>query len=113
MTALDKRQQAFREMDKGVFNILKLALAYDMTDDLFIQVAHDIRNTFPPAARKEMLAYTKEIEIYVTGSQWRYGWWWNRQTHKHISVDITFNPYKSTLSAWTDPDEPDGIALFR
>ena len=101
MTALDERQTAFREMDAGGFNILNLA------------IAHDIRTTLPPNARKEMLAYTKEIEIYVSGSQWRYGWPWNRKMHKHISADITFNPYKATLSCWTDPKEPGGIVCFQ
>lgn len=113
MTKLDERQTAFREMDAGVFNILKLAMAYDMTDDLFIKVAHDIRTTLPPNARREMLAYTKEIEIFVMGRQWRYGWPWDRKTHKRISAEITFNPYRATLSCWTDPEEPGGIVCFR
>ena len=114
MSALDVRQQAFREMDAGVFNILKLALASDMTDDLFIQVAHDIRTTIPPNARKEMLACTKEIEIFVSGRQWQTGWWFcKKTTWKHINAEITFNPYKASLSCWTDPKEPGGIVCFQ
>lgn len=114
MAALDERQQAFREFDKGAFNILKLALARDMTQDLFDQVARDIRTTIPPKARKEMLCYTKEIEIYVSGSQRQTGWWWGKKTTwKHITAEITFDPYCSRLSAWTDPKALDGIVLFQ
>ncbi len=113
-TKLDERQQAFEEFDRGVFNILKLALAYDMTDDLFARVRSDIRTTIPPNARREMMRYAKQIDILVTGSQWRIGWWFGKKrTHKIISAEITFNPYRSSLSCWTDPTVPGGIVCFR
>jgi hypothetical protein len=114
LTKLDERQHAFREFDCGVFNILKLALSYDMTDDLFIKVAHDIRLTIPPNAKREMLAYTKEIEIFVSGRQWQTGWWFcKKTTWKRLNAEITFNPYKASLSCWTDPKAPDGIVCFQ
>lgn len=114
MNALDERQQSFREFDKGVFNILKLALAYDMTQDLFNQVEKDIRLTIPRKAAKEMLLYTDKIEIYVSGRQWKIGWWWGKRTlWKHINATITFEPYSTSLAAWTDPKEPGGIVCFQ
>ena len=113
MTALDERPRAFREFDVAVFNILRLALAYDMTPENFRQVEKDIALSILPAARKQMMMYTDKIDIYVSGSQWKYGWWWDRKIHKHITADITFNPYKASLSAWLDPTAPDGIRCFQ
>lgn len=112
--ALDARQQAFKEFEDGAFNVLSLALAYDITDHLCRQVEIDIRTTIPPNAKREMLRYTKTIDIYVSGTQWKRGWWWGKKTiYKHLTADITFNPYRTTLSVWTDPKAPDGIVRFR
>jgi hypothetical protein len=111
-----ERQRRFEEFDRSVFNILKLALHYDLTPELFAQVKKDIRLAVTPEARAEMLLYTDKIKITVTGRQWyfRHGWFWRKKTlHKHLTAEIVFEPYKSTLSVWTDPKAPDGIVCFQ
>lgn len=99
-----RRLDAFAEFDKGVFNILKLAMAYDLTAQKLREVERDIALTIPPNAKQEMLRYTDRVVIIVHGSQRKVGWWWKRRLHKHISAEITFDPYRTTLSVWTDKD---------
>jgi len=110
---LDRRQESFREFKQGVFNVLKLALAYDLNRAIFEQYEKTIRLTMPAEARAQMLAYTDTIEVSVSGRQWQAGWWFAKKTtHKHITADILFNPYRMTLSAWTDPKAEGGIVCF-
>jgi hypothetical protein len=111
---LSERQQAFREFDRGVFNILKLAIEHDVDARLCSEIERDIKVTIPPAARREMLRYTDAIEVNVYGRQWSTGWpFCKKTTHKHLTADVIFNPYKASLSVWTDPNEPGGIVCFQ
>jgi hypothetical protein len=112
----EERQERFREFDRGALNIMKLALAYDLTPTLFAQVESDIRRSITPYCRVEMLLYTDKIDIVVSGrtSVRRHGWLWRKRTvYKYLNADIIFEPYKSSLSVWTDPTAPGGIVCFQ
>lgn len=112
----EERQSRFREFDRGAFNIMKLALARDLTPELYAEVEKDIRLTMPPAARVEMLLYTDKIDIVISGNSHinRHGWLWKQKTvHKYMTAQITFEPYRANLSVWTDPEAPDGIVCFQ
>ena len=116
MNAGEERQRRFREFEQGAFNIMKLALAWDVTPALAVQVKADIGRSITPEVREEMLCYTDKIEILVDGSQWytRHGWFWRQRTlHKRITAEITFEPYRTSLSVWTDPKVIGGVVCFR
>lgn len=109
-----ERRRRLDNFSKGVFNIMKLALAYDLTDEALAQIKKDVRLILEAEARAEMMLYTNEIEIFVSGSTRRTGWWWGKKTiHRHINVEVTFDPYKMSLSAWTDPNNPGEVIFFQ
>ena len=111
----EERQARFRAFDNGVFNILKIAIVDPQwSAALLARAEYDIRLTMSPEAKSEMLCYTNEIVITVTGREWKTGWPFCKKTlHRHLTAEITFEPYCSRLSVWTDPKEPDGLVCFK
>jgi len=107
------RMRRFRTFEHSVFNILKNALLYDLDADAFEVVKRQVTAALQDDMRWEMLHYTDEIDIFVSGRQSRVGWWWKRSTHKYINVQVSFSPYQMSLSAWTDPNAPGGVVCFQ
>lgn len=110
----EERRRRLDNFSRRVFDTLKLALAEDLTPGVLDLVKRYIIATIDPEARAEMELYTHDIEVFVSGSTHRTGWWWGKKTtHKYINVEIVFNPYAMNLSVWTDPTKPDGIVCFQ
>lgn len=112
---LERRQRRFGEFKKRVFSILRAALAEDMERSRFDQTEAAIRLAISPDVEEEMLCYTDEIKIRVTGSQWttRHGWLWlKKRQHRHINAFIVFEPYSMSLASWTDPECEGQIISF-
>lgn len=112
----EERQARFEEFDRRVFGLLKFTLksSTEITPQICRQVEAAIRFIMPTEAQSEMLCYTNYIGIYVDGRTWQTGWWFCKKTvHHRLSAEITFDPYASHLSVWTDPKSPDGIACFK
>lgn len=110
--AILDRQRAFEEFTKAVFNVLKLALARQVCDDLLREIERDVALVMNfPGVRDQMRRYCEDISIKAAGFQKRTGWPWRRWIFKNISVDIVFEPYQMSLTAWTNRDG--SISCFR
>lgn len=110
------RQNRFRRFNTAAFGIMKRAiLAGDITDAVLDRVERDIVGALRsmPETLGEMTLYTDEINIGITGRNFRRGWPWARYTaFKGLYMDCTFAPYRGDVSAWTDPTAPDGVVRF-
>lgn len=100
---------------------MREALAGDLTPALFEEVRERARAAITLEARREMTCYTREIEITVSGFTRGSGWlrdWWRemhgrpRFVHKHLNIEVIFNPYRMSMSAWMDPERPGEIICF-
>jgi hypothetical protein len=107
----EERQRRLDVFRRRVYSILEAS-----GDKPNAALEEEIRTDIPPEARIEMLCYTNEIQVTVTGgvNVIRYGWLWRkRKFHKHMSAEIIFEPYKMTLSIWTDPKDPTKFVRFQ
>jgi hypothetical protein len=113
----DTRCKRFSAFEDRAFETMKRAiLAGDITDAVVLRVERNIIEILKtmPETQAEMILYTRDIEVSVSGSNYRKGWPWRRYTaHKNMHVDFIFGPYKSSISAWTDPAEPGGVVRFQ
>lgn len=113
----DERQRRFRRFDDAAFAFMKRAILLgDITDTVMARVERDCVAALRamPETLAEMLLYTGEINIGITGQNYCAGWPWARYTcRKYLHLDCTFSPYRGDISAWTDSTAPDGVVRFQ
>lgn len=111
------RLKRFRRFDDAAFAFMKRAiLVGDITDGVIARIEREVAGALRamPETLAEMLIYTDQIDIVITGRNFRRGWPWARYTaFKGLYLECTFAPYRSDVSAWTDPNAFDGVVRFQ